>query len=255
MRYDMPAVFGPTLLPDVTRFGRVDLVSVSYTTARDAAAALVPRHFVVPDDPVVTVSRVTYADVDYLAGRGYNELTVGIGVHHPGGAQPTTGSYMPVLWVDDPAAIIAGREFMGYAKVGGTLPPVTEGPGTRSFEVGEYGTTLLRGAVHDLRPLSSEQLAGVRRAVCPMTVLGWKYIAGPGGTVDADYATRIVVGFDLTEASTGQGGITWELPDRQAAPLSWRTVAALAALPVVAPRRALVGSGSGYIDRGATLRL
>ena len=47
-----------------------------------AARPLVPAALEIPDRPVVTVSRMSYAGVDYLAGRGYNEVTVGITATH-----------------------------------------------------------------------------------------------------------------------------------------------------------------------------
>jgi hypothetical protein len=254
-KYDMPAVFGPSPFPDQTVFGRVEMVSIGFVTTRTAAEALVPHHFEVDDDPVVTVSRVSYADVDYLAGRGYEELTVGIAVRHRHGDDVVSGLYMPVLWVDHAAPIIAGRELMGYAKIQGELaPPVRDGR-VVTFGVSEFGTPLVEARVEELQPLTGEQLVRLGHATRPTSVLGWKFIMGPGGSVDADYATQIVLNLDFDEGWSGSGSLTWHEPDWKEAPFSARIATALKALPVVRWRRAFVGGGSGDIDRAATRRL
>jgi hypothetical protein len=251
----MPAVFGPSLLPDRTTFGQVGMVSISYLTTPDAAAALVPHHFRLPSEPVVTFSRMTYGQVDYLGGRGYHELTVGISAICDTDDGEVRGSYMPVVWIDDGAALVAGREYMGYAKIEGDLPAVESAEAWRSFEVGEYGARLLRGRVDGLAPLDDARLEGARQAAAATTVLGWKYIAGPEGAVDADYPTAIHLAFEWSAAWSGDGRITFDEPPPAAAPFSSRVVAALAALPVVRYRRALVAEGRGTIDRAATRRL
>jgi Acetoacetate decarboxylase (ADC) len=254
-KYDMPAVFGPSLLPDHSTFGEVDMVSISHVTTRAAAAPLVPHHFELPDDPVVTYSRMTYRNVDYLGGRGYEELTVGISARCDTESSEVRGSYMPVVWIDDSAALVAGREYMGYAKIGGELPSIDASDTAREFEVREYGAPLLRGVVEGIAPLDAPRLESARAAAAATTVLGWKYITGPGGIVDADYPTSISLSFEWAEAWTGDGRITFAAPGVVEAPFSSRIVAALAALPVVRSRRAFIAAGRGSIDRAATTRL
>src|SRR5258708_6001109 len=78
-RYEMPTVFGPSLIPSLSVWGQVEMVSLSFVSDRSAVAALVPPGIdIVTERPAVTVSRMTYRDVDYLAGGGYNEVTVGV---------------------------------------------------------------------------------------------------------------------------------------------------------------------------------
>ncbi len=255
VKYDMPAVFGPSLLPDVTTFGRVDMVSISYVTTVEAASALVPYHFRLPGEPVVTFSRMTYDEVDYLGGRGYHELTMGISAFHESEQGNVSGAYMPVVWIDDGAALVAGREYMGYAKIEGQLPGVVSSDTGRDFGLCEFGAPLLSGHVEQLAPLDEARLEGARAAAKNVTVLGWKYIAGPEGAVDADYPTAIALSFEWSKGWRGDGRIRFEKPTPAAAPFSSRVVSALAALPVVRYRPAFVARGTGTIDRGATRRL
>ena len=254
-KYEMPVVFGPTEIPEVSVWNRVTMVSVSFVTTFDAARPLVPAALEIPDRPVVTVSRMSYAGVDYLAGRGYNEVTVGITATHEldGGRQ--RGSFMPVVWVDEFRPLIIGREYMGYAKLGAEFGPVISDHGSRSYELHEYSTRLLRGEVSGLVALEGDELRAARRAAAAVTVFGWKHIAGPQATVDADYLTCTPLQFEWTSVLQGRGQVSFEAPDWSAAPHSARIVRALGALPVVEVRRALVAVGSGSLDRTAVTRL
>jgi hypothetical protein len=286
----MPTVFGPSLIPVRSVWGRVEMVSISFSTTYDAARRLVPPGIdVVGEEPVVTFSRMTYSDVDYLAGGGYNEITVGIAASVTAEGDTVTGNFMPVVWVDEPVPIQIGRESLGYAKVHGELPavavtnptksrqtpssaePLPRKPDSRDcgrigneqhstperieFALYERGTRLLRGSVSKVTALPADRLASVRRAGTDITVLGWKYIPGLDGTPDADYATRIPLRFDWDDASTGEGSLTFDAPSWEAAPVGARMIEALRELPVVKTRRALLAHGSGSIDRSAATRL
>jgi hypothetical protein len=254
-KYEMPVVFGPTEIPQVSAWNRVTMVSVSFVTTFDAVRPLVPAALEIPDRPLVTVSRMSYAGVDYLAGRGYNEVTVGVTATHEldGGRQ--RGSFMPVVWVDEFRPIIIGREYMGYAKLGAQFGPVVSDRESRSYELHEYGTRLLRGEISGAVALDGDELQAARRAASAVTVFGWKHIAGPQGTVDADYLTSTQLRFDWTTVLRGRGQILFEAPDWSSAPHSARIVGALGALPVVEVRRGLVAVGSGALDRAAVTRL
>jgi Acetoacetate decarboxylase (ADC) len=255
-RYEMPTVFGPSLIPDHSTWGGVEMVSVSFATSRAAATALVPDGVdVVGEEPVVTVSRMTYTNVDYLAGGGYNEVTVGVAASVADEGGPVRGSFMPVVWVDEPIPIQIGREFLGYAKVPGELPPAVSNPDGYEFELRERDTLLLRGRASELQPLTGERLDRLQHGAAKMTALGWKYIPSMSGPADADYPTRIPLSFEWDSVSTGSGSLEFTSPAWAAAPVSARIVAALGALPVLAPPRATVATGRGSIDRTAARRL
>jgi hypothetical protein len=254
-KYEMPVVFGPTEIPDVSVWNHVTMVSVSFVTTFGAARPLVPPGLDLPERPVVTVSRMSYEGVDYLAGRGYNEVTVGVTAAHELDGARQRGSFLPVVWVDEFRPLIIGREYMGYAKLGAQFGPVISDQGSRSYELHEYGTRLLRGEVSSVVALEGDELRAARRAAAAVTVFGWKHIAGPQGTVDADYLTSTPLRFEWTSVLQGRGEVSFEAPDWPAAPHSARIVRALGALPVVEMRRALVAVGSGSLDRTAVTRL
>jgi acetoacetate decarboxylase len=255
IKYEMPVVFGPSLAPAETVYGEVEIISLSYRTTREAVEPFVPAGLGIADSPVLTFSRMTYQDVDFLGGRSYAELTVGISATYETGGEVIKGSYQPVVWIDDGAAMIAGREFLGYAKLLGRIPPVERDNDHRSFEVFEYDARLLRGSVTSMRPLDESSLERVRQASRQTTVFGWKYIASPGGGCDADYLTKIVLSFDVQEGWEGDPAFSWGAPDAVAAPFSSRVVAALSSVPLEEFRPAFIGRGPGRLFRDASLRL
>ncbi len=255
VRYEMPAVFGPSIMPDTTHVPDIAAHVVSFETTRDAAAKLLPRFFSVPDRAIASLARITYRGVDYLGGREYRELVFSVSAVYEGPEGRIVAPYLPVLWVDEVAAITAGRELMGYAKIGGELPEVEKLPDSRSFECLEYGTRLFRGTVRNLRPIEGDALSKLRRSTAEAVSLGWKYISGPDGEPDADYPTKLMMRWEYERAWTGDGSLLLDQPTRLQAPFSARIMQSIAAMPIKEYRRAFVGEGSAVIDRTATVRL
>jgi hypothetical protein len=254
-KYEMPTVFGPTEIPDLSSWGRVHMVSISFVTEHESVRGLVPAAFAVPELPVVTVSRMTYEYVDYLGGRGYNEVTVGIGVTHGDADDAVRGSWMPIVWVDDFRPIVIGREYMGYAKFGAEFEPITVQGDQRHFAIHEYGTRLLQGSVSALTALDGDDLARVQHGARNMVAFGWKHIAGPDGKVDADYPTMIPLRFEWDTVARGEASIEFNTPTWKEAPHSSRILGRLAGLPVLRRRPGFVASGHGSIDRRGVRRL
>jgi acetoacetate decarboxylase len=255
-RYDMPAVFGPSLLNDREQVPDFQAVVISFETTPEAAARFLAPYFRLGDRAVISFSRMAYRGVSYLGGRGYEELVVSVDAVYDGPGGRIAAPYMPVLWVSDPAAIAAGREYMGYAKIFGELPAIETGETTtRHFRCLEFGTLLLSASATGLQPITGAALERVRAAAATSRALGWKYIAGPEGTVDADYPTFILNRFNYHAAYSGDAALELFRPNIQQAPASARILAAFADLPILKMRRAFVGHGDCIIDRAATRRL
>jgi acetoacetate decarboxylase len=255
-RYDMPVAFGPSPFPAETEYADVHMASISWLTARDAAEALIPPGLKISERPVVTISRMTYEGVDYLGGRSYSELTVGIAVTYDDDGAAIRGQSMPVVWLDDGVALIVGRELLGYAKLPARIPPVAMDQAAVEFSVYEYDARLISARIDELEALGESELDRVRKATLQTTVFGWKYIPATEGTQsDTDYLTQVSLAFDLREGWRGRATFSWDDPDNSAAPFSSRIVATLRALPVEEIRPAFVGRGPGRLFRGASRRL
>jgi hypothetical protein len=252
--YDLPPVFGPSLVPDITKWGSVTLATTSYLTDAEAAEQFVPYHFALAEEPVVNIVRISYDDVDYIDG-AYQEFGVGLSVVYHGAEERIAGTYYLAMWLDRTEPISVGRELLGYSKVGGELPLPKRTESSLDFEVRDQGQRLAVGEFEDLTPLDGERLGRVATRFDPAVVLGWKYIPALGGGVDVDYPTRIPLYFEFDRAWTGRATVTFEPVSDRMPPLSRRILGGLSTLPVREWRRGFVGEGRGVLPRNEARRL
>jgi len=260
IRYDSPAVFGPSLMPDRSPCDDAETSVISFETTRDAAAKLLPRFYELDDRPIVSVYRITYRGVDYLAGGEYREAVISVDAVYNGPNETIKAAFCPVLWVDQVWALISGRELLGSPKVLGKFPVEETGPGTRAFEVyesdgREVNTRLFRGEWSDLKPLSGDALAQLNDRVKEVRTLGWKVIPSLDGPPDADYPTQLLMRWNFNQASIGNGRIIFDTPSAKQAPVSSRIMKVLADLPIKEYRKGLVAKGSAVVERMSTRRL
>ena len=253
-RYDMPVVFGQSVLPDVTEIASVRLTLVRFVTTRAAINSLIPSHFVLPEgEPSVTIAHSVYGGVDYLMGRGYNVLAVSTPVVHP--KLERRAPYGFVLWESDATAVAAGREYMGHAKLYAEVSGATQSGEALRFSCSEFGATLVSGSVDHLEPLRGRQLDEFRKGNANSLSYGWKYIPGSGDVPDADYATMLTTHNMFNSAWRGHGEVTFHTPTTSEAPISSRIVQRLSSLPNRGWRSAFTVVGSMQVDRTATQRI
>lgn len=255
VRYDMPIAFGPSLMPDQSIVPDAQVVALSFETTADAAASLLPPGMEPADRPGFSVTRITYPSVEYLGGRGYSEIVVAIAARFRATEGDIAAGYAPVMWVDRVGALIAGREFMGFAKLPAELPPVAQVGDGSEFECREETAPLFKGVASGLMPLPADKLERVNAGAAEMVTLGWKHIPSAEGPPDADYPLANVTRWAYRHAWTGESSIVFHQPGSREAPLSSRVVAGLARLPIVKTRPAFVATGDVIIDRAATRRL
>ncbi|MFF7944721.1 acetoacetate decarboxylase family protein [Nocardia gamkensis] len=253
----MPVVFGPSELPRVSHWGYVRNISIDFVTDYEFIRPFVPSRLQISREPVVTFCRRSFDDVDYLGGRGYEEMCVGVTVTDPEGDESAGGVFWLALWVNDARAASVGRELTGWPKLGGTFAPV-EVDGTRGWRFGlaEYGSVLIDGGVSSAEPLEQDALSRYARECAEG---GYAYcLRHFEAIVDGDgfsQLTRTRTVFTPTRAFVGVGSLALTAPDWKAAPHSARIMAALATLPIVRWLPATVSEGSLSIDRGATTAL
>jgi acetoacetate decarboxylase len=251
----MPAVFGPSVVPDRTVVSDARALVLSFRTAHDRAQELVPGHFSVPADPTISVAHMSYRNVDYLGGRSYNEVVISVSALHGEGEKRIKAAFAPILWVNQVGALVAGREFMGLAKLNGVIPDAEKKPTGIRFRCYEYEALLLEGRGESLTEFDAKRLSNLNEHAAEVRTFGWKYIPAAGGGSDADYPLVNVMRWTYKRAWSGTGSLTFAGPDRVAAPFSSAAMAVLSRIPVIGPIRAFHGLGEAVIDRAATRRL
>lgn len=250
-------VFGSELLPATSTIESVSAITVGFVTEPEAVRALLPHHFEPADRSVVRVSHMRYLGIDYLAGRGYNVLSVAVPVELAAD-RTVAGSYNIVIWEGLSHAVNLGRELQGYAKIYGEVPDASGSiDDGMDFECREFDTTLVRGSVRDLTPYTDEELARLQAASNEGSSLGWKYIPGPKLTTepDCDYATRVSNPMFYQRAWSATGSLDFCDVAWEDAPVSKRILDRLRELPVIKPTRGFVGQGSASAPRATVQRL
>jgi len=251
-RYDMPAFFGPSLMPDKTVVACAESLVLSTTTTREEVEAILPSHFGVPDNPVLIVAHVKYPSVDYLGGRGYSEIVVSVGARFEADQESIETPLAVALWVDHVGALISGREYMGLPKLLGKISDLDD---NLHFSCAEYDVAIVEGRAQDLVEVDEERMVRLNSRSSNVRTFGWKYIPGPGHGSDVDAPMLNELHWNYQQAWTGSGEFEFLIPSFEQAPLSASTIAGLARLSVRTPVRAFRGIGEVTINRRATTSL
>jgi Acetoacetate decarboxylase (ADC) len=254
-RYDMPVVFGPSPLGGRATYASRRAISYSFLTDPALLEPLIPYHFRLAEPATVIVHSSMLIGVDWLAGRNYHTARVSVQVEAKDGGEVLRGPFHLVDWESEPRAVIAGREYLGLAKIVGEIPEHEQSGDRTAFECYEYGTRLLRVEVSNLRQITEEELDR-RNSGGDFVTLGWKYIPGPGGAVDVDYPVKMVSRGRADAMWTGDGSVAFDEPTWEQCPTSARIMPALAGLPVLESLPATVVTAvGGILDRAASARL
>lgn len=244
--YRMPTAFGPAYgprqAPAGVQYDNVDspnkfCVYAAWRTDPAALAKCLPAGFSVRGDAQVMFEFSYMTDIDWLAGRGYNMLTVRIPVSYQQGDTLIDGFFQPVVWENLTEPILSGREELGWSKIYAELPPSrredddlicrAEWMGFRFFE---------------MRVNVARQESGAPLQSAP--VLHHKYIPATGqwGHADVDHVTLTPAGGSrarLLESHVATGcEVQIARPRWEDMPTQFAIVNGLADLPLQALVRA-----------------
>jgi len=244
--YRMPTVFGPAYgprqAPSGMQYDNVEspkkfCVYGAWLTEPQALMRLLPAGFSLRGEPQVMFEFSYMTEIAWLAGRGYNMLTVRIPVSYQDGDDVIEGFFQPVVWENLTEPILSGREELGWSKIYADLPPGTrehddlichaEWMGFRFFEMKLNVASLTDGA-----PLQSAP------------VLHHKYVPATErwGQADVDYVTLTPAGGSrarmLDSAVTTRCEAQFYRPRWQDMPTQFSIVHGLADLPLLTLVRA-----------------
>jgi hypothetical protein len=140
-KYRQPRVFGALPGPRNVPLDKRNLpdnmtvVTIAASALTDAAALseLLPPRCRLHGDPVLTVSIAYLRNIGWLAGRGYNIVSVEFAIVFDGEDGRLTGKFAPVLWENLADPILTGREELGFSKLYAQIPePIVLGNAYRA---------------------------------------------------------------------------------------------------------------------------
>lgn len=247
-RYMMPAHFGAPKIEGVPSgwYHDVTTMNVSYLTDRERLAAYLPEPFAVADEALITVTYARSRKVDWLAGRGYNLISVNAAVDFNGEKDQLTGSFALVIWENLADPILSGRELTGIPKVFADIPDHTVTDGQWRCSASHFGSKILDLSIGSLVAPTPEEIAAAQEAEAGKdNPMGWRYMPAVGGFGAAlSEPTTFPSENVITEAYVGAGEIDWNHLTWEQNPTQFHIVNALADLPILEYRPAIVTQGS-----------
>ncbi|WP_066736088.1 acetoacetate decarboxylase family protein [Cupriavidus sp. D384] len=238
--YRMPTAFGPALGPrrppegvtfDPSVSPRKQCAYVAFRTDGSLLKKMLPMGFTLRGDPVVIFEFSHMTEIDWLAGRGYNMLSVRIPVRfsYDSGQKVVEGFFQPVIWENLTEPIISGREELGWNKIYAELPVPERADGKVVFRAEWLGFKFLELTLTDIESSDSGGLA-------TSPVLHRKYIPATEqwGESDVDYITMTPAGGSKAralESFTAKAALSMVAPRWEDMPTQHEIVCRLAALP------------------------
>lgn len=261
----MPTTFGvaggprqPPQHPDFRsgpiRFSRY---IVRFLTRADQLSALLPKGVVLRGEPTAQFHFFCLRDIPWLAGRGYNILSLMIPVTHKGAGAQTDGVFCAVMWENMGDPIITGREQLGHPKLAAQLPDPRHWNGQTHIRANWEHFTFAEMALACDIPATPDEVTDFSASV-GAGIIAHKYVprSGQWDVADADYLTLSPVpGQSNTRdpqpapsVKRGTGSIRFNIPQWQDMPTQYHIVQKLAALEQRSSLDALTMEGTTYLD-------
>jgi hypothetical protein len=250
-RYAMPAHFAMPQFEGVPSLWYHDqlAMSVSFLTDRDKLAAHLPKPFEVAEEAIVTVMYVRNRKVDWLAGRGYNMIAVDAAAVFKGEVDQLEGRFTLVIWENLTDPILSGREMTGIPKIFADIPDHEVADDAWRCSASHFGNKILDMQIVRPAAVTAEQIAAfVDAGKDKDNPMGWRYLPKVGALGAAiSEPTLFPQENHISEAWAGEGSIDWQHLTWQQNPTQFHIVNALADLPILEYRPALIFQGSSNL--------
>lgn len=262
----MPTSFGPAggprQAPDDADF-REGLIKFSRYVVRflgraDQLTALLPAGLALRGEPMAHFHYFCLREIPWLAGRGYNILSLMIPVSHAGADGGTTdGMFTAVMWENLGDPIVTGREQLGHPKLYAQLPDPRRWNDTTHIRASWEDFTFAEMQLSCADPVGADQLAEITASV-GAGIICHKYIprSGQWDVADADYLTLSPVPGASNQRDPqpapsirrGTGSIRFNRPRWQDMPTQYHIIQKLADLEQCEQLDAFVMEGTTYLD-------
>ena len=245
--YVMPAHFGPRpMSPKASGWYRdVTSMVISYRTDREALACYLPAPFEVGEEAIVSVFYARNRQVDWLAGHGYNMIAVNASAVFNGEKDKLKGQYTLVMWENLTDPILTGRELQGIPKVYADIPDHSVIAGEWNASASHFGHKIVDMTITNLRDATEDEIQTGQEEQADNVPMAWRYLPGVSGFGRTTSEPTVYPSQNkFTSVRIGEGSITWHELTWEQNPTQFHIANALAALPILEQKPALVTTGS-----------
>ncbi len=246
--YMMPVHFGPRPVSQHSSgwYRDVTMMVASFLTEREAIAPYLPAGYTVDEQAIVTVSYACNKQVDWLAGHGYNLISVNVSAAFNGEKDRMSGNYCLVMWENLTDPILTGRELQGIPKIYADIPDHSVIGGRWHTNASHFGHSILDMQISSLRDPSREEIEAYGAATegkdNPMAFRFFPGVSGIDQSVKecTTYPSETII----QDVKVGEGTVKWNTLSWEQNPTQYHIVNALAELPVLAWMPAMIMRGS-----------
>jgi hypothetical protein len=208
-----------------------------------------PPRFVLREPALITVEAAVMTEVEWLAGRGYNLISVRIPVVFDGGSGRVPGALMLVLWENLADAVISGREELGYNKLYAEISH-RAAPDTAAISASWLGFNFFEMELTDLAPCAPSDVVKDANSQGTFHI---KYIPRTGDFSNADvsyvtFGPRENPPLKVSSTKTARGTFHFLRARWQDLPTQYHIVNALCDIPLLEFRGASISVSRGFKD-------
>lgn len=252
--YNMPLLMGPIYeqaAPPKFHYTQVEVLAFQYMTDAEALAELLPRHYQLGKEPLVTVFFSENNGVSFMAGGGFRTATFMVEARFDGERDHVTGDYILVMFESQAwPPIIGGREDVGVPKLFADISSIKLLPnGHLRCEASFWGHLLFGLDVPPLKGQIGVMRALTARQINARPMLAHKYIPSFEGPPDVDYPTYIKGDSSINKLWMGKrASLRFGIARSEDIGYIKILMDALATLTIIKPVQAVHYLGS-YVDR------
>lgn len=244
--YRMPVVFGGSNYEEhVAVYHDVTTLSLRYVTD----GALLTPH--IPEGlelllPELCINFVQCREVDWLAGSAYNLIDVSVPVRFHSERETIDGGFSFVVWENNTTPILTGREETGVPKIYADIEDLHRMGDNYLTTASLAGNTFLRLGFTAEQELTGSDLDPLRDA--EINAINYRYIPKVGAPgADLEQLILFPQRAENTQAWRGTGSVGWTALDWTQAPMQFHIIQALAALPILELKPAILTKGATYL--------
>lgn len=223
-------------------------IVISYLTDREKVQQYLPPPFELPPEPIITVTASQCREVEFLAGRGYNLISVAVSAVYDRDGETIRAPFIFVMWENLTDPILAGREHLGVPKLFAEIADHQYFDGTWSTGVNRYGSKVMDLSVSNLVEMSPEEIGAMNEAGKNADSFGWQYFPKIG-ELGAAVSNPTLFPKETTTSTAwkAEGRIQWHATTWEQNPIQSHICNALGVLPVLEIRRAIVSKGTSNL--------
>ena len=224
-------------------------IVVSYLTDRNKVQKYLPPPFELTEEPIITVTSSQCREVDFLAGRGYNLVSVAVSAVYERERETIRAPFIFIMWENLTDPIIAGREQLGVPKLFADIPDHRYFDGAWHTELSRFGSRILDLSVNNLVEMSAEEIETMNEAGKNADSFGWQYFPAIG-ELGAAVSNPTLFPKETTtnRAWKATGAIQWNFTTWEQNPIQSHISNAIADLPVLEMRTAIVSKGTSNLN-------